>query len=94
MLGSDFTGFDETGEALNFLRRLFCGLHRAYRYENAVFSFRAKLNFAWDEGEQGMILAHADIGARMHFRAALAHNNVAGDNLLAAIALHAEPTTR
>jgi len=93
-LGDDFAGFDETGEVLNFLRRLFCGLHREYRYENAVFGFRAKLNFSWNECEQGVVLAHADIGAGVTLRAALAHNNVAGENLLAAIALHAEPATR
>jgi hypothetical protein len=93
-LGGDSAGFDETGEALNFLRRLFCGLHREYRYENAVFGFRAKLNFSWNECEQRVVFAHADIGAGVTLRAALAHDNVAGENLFPAIAFHAEPATR
>jgi len=93
-LGVDFTGFDETGEVLNFPSPLFCGLHREYRYENAVFSLGTKLNFARREREQGVVAAHADICARVTLGAALTHDNVAGENLFPAIALHAETAAR
>ena len=35
---------------------------------------------AVDEREQGMVLAHADVAARIEFGAALAHEDVAGDD--------------
>lgn len=41
-------------------------------------------------GKQGMVLAHADVIAGMIFGAALANDDVAGDDLLTAIALDAQ----
>merc|ERR1712173_311299 len=43
--------------------------------------------------EQGVVLAHADIGTRIELGAALAHDDVAGDDVLAAELLHAKATT-
>src|SRR3954451_1294630 len=40
--------------------------------------------------KQGMILAKADVGSRVPFRSALAHDDVAGAHGLAAELLHAE----
>src|SRR4029079_18466744 len=42
-------------------------------------------------GEQGVIAADADVGARIHLGAALADQDVAGQHLLAAEALDAQP---
>src|SRR5262245_1822519 len=41
-------------------------------------------------GEQGVVLAHADIGAGVELGAALAHQNVAGENFLRTELLDAE----
>src|SRR3546814_9749456 len=41
-------------------------------------------------GEDGVVSAHADIGAGMELGAALAHQDVAGDDGFAAELLHAE----
>src|SRR5258708_2196497 len=45
---------------------------------------------AVDEGEQGVVPAHADILAAMELSAALPHQDVAGQPVLAAELLHAE----
>ena len=50
----------------------------------------AEVDAAVGKGKQGMVLAHADIGAGMNFGTALAHQDVAGKNALAAEPLHAE----
>src|ERR1044072_661736 len=50
----------------------------------------AKRDGAGGQREQGMILADADSGARTIFGAALAHDDVAADDALAAELLHAE----
>src|SRR5690348_9342275 len=42
-------------------------------------------------GEQGVVLADADIGAGMELGAALAHEDVAGEDELIAEPLHAQP---
>jgi len=41
-------------------------------------------------GEQGVVLANADIVARVELGAALTHEDVAGRNQLTAVALHAQ----
>src|ERR1700747_2008850 len=41
--------------------------------------------------EQGVVGADPDVRARAHLRAALAHDDVAGQHLLAAEALHSQP---
>ena len=44
----------------------------------------SKANFSVDEGEQGVILAHAHIVTRVELGSTLTHQNVAGDHTLAA----------
>src|SRR5689334_17581267 len=64
--------------------------HRSNRYENAAFVFRAVLDLAVDQREQGVVLTQTDVGARMPLGAALARDDVAGKHLLAAENLQAE----
>src|SRR5215470_7759830 len=45
-------------------------------------------------GEEGVVGPHADVGAGMEGGAALAHDDVAGRDDLAAIALHAQALAR
>src|SRR6187551_1543261 len=66
------------------------GRHNVYRAELATKLAFLEGNAAVDEREQGMILAHADIGARIEFRAALTHQDVARNDDFAAELLHAE----
>src|ERR1700704_3969144 len=68
------------------VHRLFgrCLRHRLYRYEDAALGFGTELNLTVDKREQGVVLAKADILARMPLGAALAGNNVAGDGVLTA----------
>src|SRR5690349_15048401 len=51
---------------------------------------RLELDLAVGLGEQGVVAAHADVDAGMELRAALAHQDVAGDDALAAELLEAE----
>src|SRR6476620_7344884 len=67
--------------------------HRLNRYEYAAFGFGPEFDAAVGQGKQRMIFGQADIGARVPFGAALARDNVAGENLLAAETLQAEPLT-
>src|SRR5262249_2062412 len=67
--------------------------HRLNRYENAAFRFGTELNVTVDEGEQRVVLAKADVLARMPLGAALARQNVAGQHLLAAENLQPEALT-
>ena len=53
-------------------------------------TFDCKDNLAGDLGKQGVILAHADVAARVPLRAALTNDDVAGARLLAAKELHAQ----
>ena len=60
-----------------------------------IDEFAAKLavaerDAAGGKREQGMVLADADVRARIIFGAALAHDDVAADDALAAELLHAE----
>src|SRR5215471_17833761 len=64
--------------------------HRNNGYEGAVFGFGTVLDAAIDQGEQRMVDANADVLARMPFRAALAHEDVAGETALSAEQLHAQ----
>ena len=58
-------------------RRLFCGLLGRYdRYKGSALT-RQESDSAIGGGKEGMILAHADIRARMPFRAALTNDDVA-----------------
>ncbi|SOR27522.1 protein of unknown function [Methylorubrum extorquens] len=62
---------------------------RHYGYEIAAAP-GLELHLARDEGEQGVVLAHADIRAGMPLRAALAHDDVARNHGLGAELLDAE----
>src|SRR3546814_14971733 len=62
-------------------------LHRgAYLEQN----FQCEEDFAVGLGEEGVVLAEADVAARMELRAALAHQDVARHDRLAAELLDAE----
>src|SRR4051812_21287547 len=63
---------------------------RKYRHESAAVAFGAKLDTAFDLGEQGMIGAHADIKAGMPGGAALTRNDVARDHEFATVRLDSE----
>jgi hypothetical protein len=75
--------------------RLFGSLRKhVYRHV-----FAAKLAFmeshnAFRSREQGVILAHANVGTSMEAGAALTHDDVAADHILAAELLHTKATTR
>jgi hypothetical protein len=71
---------------------LFCCLHlnRIYTDELAAELAVAERDAAVGKRKEGVILAHADIGARIIFGAALAHDDVAADDGLATELLDAE----
>src|SRR5580704_3385846 len=80
--------FDWMPADLDLIRRLFgcCRLrcHRHHRHVDAALGFGAELNVTSHEREQGVIAAQADIAAGMPLGAALARQNVARDDALAA----------
>jgi len=49
-----------------------------------------KADFSFGQGKEGMILAHADIGRRIEFGAALADNDVAGNDRFTGIFFYAK----
>ena len=57
---------------------------------HAVIGFALELHAAIDHGEDGVILAEADIGARLPPGAALADDDVAGDDGFTAVFLDAK----
>ena len=61
---------------------------------DAAFGFGVVLNATVDECEEGVILADADVMAGMPFGPALACENVAGSDALAAEQLDAKPPAR
>ena len=67
--------------------------HRKDRDEHAAFGFGIELDATIGRGEQGVVLADTDIAAGMPLGAALARQNVAGDDDLAAKQLHAQALT-
>jgi hypothetical protein len=68
-----------------------CLRHRKYRYENAAFGFGTELKLAIDQRKQCVVFAEADVTAGMPLGAALARNNVAREDLLAAENLDPKP---
>ena len=64
-----------------------------YVHEHAAAGLLLEGDLALDKGEQRVVLAHADILARMNLGAALAHDDVAGENRFAAKLLHAKTAT-
>src|SRR6478735_1993546 len=67
--------------------------HNLHRAEFTAELALVECHAAVDEREKGVILADADIGARIEFGAALTHEDVAGDRFLTTELLHAEATT-
>src|SRR5690606_14462207 len=63
---------------------------RLHRDENTVVRPAAELDTPLDEGEEGVVAAHADIVAGVVLGAALAHQDIAGEHGLVAVALDAE----
>jgi hypothetical protein len=53
-------------------------------------AFAVEVDLAIDEGEKRVVPADADIETRMHLRSALADDDIAGDDSLAAELFHAE----
>src|SRR3546814_470116 len=71
-------------------RRVGLRLRREHRYERATGLAVVELHMAVGGGEQGVILAHADVLAGMHLGAALADDDIARNDGLAAELLDAE----
>src|SRR5215831_3817242 len=67
--------------------------HRQNRYEHPALGFGTELDATVDQREQAMVLGQAYIGARVPLGAALARDDVAGEHVLAAENLQAEPLT-
>src|SRR5262249_54737630 len=68
--------------------------HRVYGHVGAAFGFGTERNLSIYECEKRVILAHSHIMAGMPFGAALARENVAGEDNLSAERLHAETPPR
>src|SRR5215213_5005245 len=66
-------------------------LRRVYAYELAVTPLVLELHDAVDEREQRVVLAPADVLARLPLRPALAREDVAAEHALAAELLKPEP---
>src|SRR3546814_9903881 len=69
-----------------------CRHNCVYRAELSAELALVEGHAAFDEREQRVILADADIAARIEFGAALAHEDVARNGDFAAELLHAETT--
>src|SRR5262245_12315405 len=65
-----------------------------HRHEDPPVAFGRELDVALGERKQRVIRAHADVRAGVPARAALAHENVAGQHALAAVAFNAKPPAR
>ncbi len=57
---------------------------------DAAVALGLELDLAFLDSEDGVVSADADAGARVPLRATLAAEDVAGDHMLAAVALDAE----
>lgn len=69
-------------------REVLFGLERTHM--NLAASALRELNGAFAQSEQRVVLAAADVLAGMEVSAALTNDDVASDNMLATIALHAK----
>src|SRR5439155_405030 len=67
--------------------------HRLHRHEDPAFGFGTELDAAGGQCEQRVVLAQADILARMPFGAALAGDDVAGQYRFAAENLQPQALT-
>ena len=70
-----------------FIPSLLLGVHGAHL---AILAHALELDLAVDQREQGIVLADADVVARMDMRASLANENVAGEHELPVCALGAD----
>src|ERR1700722_5978113 len=84
--------FDWMPADLDVICGLFgCGLrHRLHRYVNPASALGAELDASVHQREQRVVLAEADIAARMPLGAALARQDVAGYHAFAAEGLDPE----
>src|SRR4051812_29798878 len=62
------------------------------RYVGPAENRLAEFDLTLDQGEQGVVLADTDIGAGMELGAALAHDDVAGDDAFTTELLDAKTT--
>src|SRR4029077_16711077 len=76
-------------------RRFFgrCLRQWEHRYEDPALGFCTELDATFGQRKQRVVLAQADIGARVPFGDAVAQDDVAGEHLLTAENLQAEPLT-
>ena len=66
-------------------------LVRQNAHELAILGpFLFEFHLAFGLGEKRVVTTNADVGSRMKMRSTLAHENVAGNDLLSAIHLDAE----
>ena len=65
-------------------------LGRKDRHVTTATGLGGEFHRALNQGEQGMVAAQADVVARMPLGAALTHDDVAGQDVLAAELLYAE----
>lgn len=73
------------------LTGLFCGFRfRGHGYEYAAVGLRTEVHVTCGQCENRVVLADANIGARMPLRAALTQNNVAWNDSFAAELLYAK----
>src|SRR5206468_2372794 len=74
-------------------RLLRCFYDRVDRHVGSAVGFVLERHRAFDERKEGMVLADADIDARVPLGAALTDQDVAGEHLLAAELLDAEASS-
>ena len=73
------------------LRRQLCSTLSINADELPLAPLVFELNKPFDQSEEGIVLAAADVAARLPFRAALASQNVAAEDVLAAEFLQTKP---
>ena len=85
---------DAGGSSFVSLSPLLCGLLGRYdRYKSSALT-RKESDSAIGRGKEGVIFAHADIGAGMPLGAALARDDVARHDDLAAVLLQSKTSAR
>src|SRR5690242_11167238 len=67
---------------------------RRHRNKGAALFLTAERHFALNCGEDRVVPSHTDVGTGVELSTPLAHQNIAGDNDLAAELLDAEPPAR
>src|SRR6476660_221242 len=85
------TSMPQSVAAYAFSRLFRCFRYLHHGHIGAPLEALLEHDPAADLGEQSVVFAHRDIGARMHCRAALSHDDVARKHDLSAVALDPEP---